>query len=155
MDMDWGSAILAGVVATAAMTVLMYMGKATGMPMDIPRMLGSMVVDTEGGAVVVIGLGLIIHFMMGVVFATVYALLFDAFGIDPSWLWGALFGAVHGVAAGMAMGMMPAMHPRMGTGKALPAPGFFGRNLGAMVPIGFIALHVIFGAVVGGIHRRA
>lgn len=151
--MDWGSAILAGVVATAAMTVLMYMGKAMGMPVDMPRMLGSMVVDSEGGAVVVIGL--IIHFMMGVVFAMVYALLFDAFDIDPSWLWGALFGAVHGVAAGMAMGMMPAMRPRMGAGKALPAPGFFGRNLGAMVPVGFIALHVVFGAIVGGIYRPA
>jgi uncharacterized membrane protein YagU involved in acid resistance len=153
MDMDWGSAILAGMVGMTAMTILMYMGKAMGMPMDMPRMLGSMVVDPEGGTAVVIGL--IIHFMMGVVFAIVYALLFDAFGIDPSWLWGALFGAAHGVAAGMAMGMMPAMRPRMGAGKALSAPGFFGRNLGAMVPVGFIALHVIFGAVVGGIYRPA
>lgn len=151
--MDWGRAILAGGVATTAMTILMCMGKAMGMPMDMPRMLGSMGVDPEGGAVVVIGL--IIHFMMGVVFAIVYAFLFDAFGIDPSWLRGALFGAVHGVAAGMAMGMMPVMRPRMGAGKALPAPGFFGRNLGAMVPVGFIALHIIFGAVVGGIYRPA
>jgi hypothetical protein len=150
---DWGSAIAAGIVATAVMTVLMYVGKAMGMPMDMPRMLGLMVVGPDSGAVVV--LGLVVHFMMGVVFAIVYALLFDLFDIDPSWLWGALFGAVHGVGAGMALGMMPAMHPRMGEGEVLSAPGPIGKNLGAMVPLGLIILHIVFGAVVGGIYSPA
>lgn len=151
--MDWGSAILAGIVATAVMTVLMYMGKAMGMKMDMPRMLGLMVVGPDSGAVVAIGL--VIHVMMGVIFAIIYALLFDLFNIDPSWLWGALFGAVHGIIDGAAMGMVPMVHPRMGAGKELPAPGLYGRNLGRMVPIGFIVLHIVFGAVVGGIYHPA
>lgn len=34
--MDWGNAILTGLVATAVTTALMYLGKAMGMPMDMP-----------------------------------------------------------------------------------------------------------------------
>ncbi len=152
--MDWGSAIWAGIIATAVMTVLMYLGKAMGMPMDMPRMLGLMFVGPDRSGAVY-GLGRVVHFMMGVVFAVVYALLFDAFGIDPNWLWGAVFGAVHGVIAGMVFGMMPAMHPRMGRGEVLEAPGRFGGNYGAMVPMGVLLLHVVFGAVVGWVYGPA
>jgi hypothetical protein len=81
-------------------------------------------------------------------------LLFAALRIAPSWQWGALFGAVHGVLAGLAFGMMPALHPRMGDGEELPAPGLFGHNLGAAVPMAIILLHVVFGAVVGGVYAR-
>jgi hypothetical protein len=148
--MDWGSAIVAGVVATAVMTILMYLGKIMGMPMDMLRMLGLMFVGPGSGAVTI--LGLVAHVMMGVVFAIIYVLLFNLFGIAPSWQWGAIFGAVHGVLAGLAFGMMPALHPRMGDGEELSAPGLFGRNLGAIVPAGVILLHVIFGAVVGWVY---
>jgi hypothetical protein len=146
--MEWDMVVLAGIVATAVMTVVMYMGKAIGMEIDMPRMLGLMVVDPSNVATVI---GLVIHFMMGVVFAAVYALVFEGLDIDPTWLWGALFGAVHGILAGMAMGMMPAMHPRMGVGQELPDPGVFGRNLGAMIPVAILSLHLVFGAIVGAI----
>jgi uncharacterized membrane protein YagU involved in acid resistance len=145
--MDWGNAVLAGIIATAVMTALMYLGKAMGMAMDMPRMLGLMFVDPGSGAVAI--LGLVAHVMMGIVFAIVYVLLFRALGIAPRWQWGAVFGAVHGVLAGMALGMMPALHPRMGNGEELPAPGLFGHNLGAAVPMAVVLLHVVFGAVVG------
>ena len=129
--MDWGSAIVAGVVATAVMTILMYLGKVMGMLMDMPRMLGLMFVGPGSGAVTI--LGLVAHVMMGVVFAIIYVLLFNLFGIAPGWLWGAIFGAAHGVLAGLAFGMMPALPPRMGDGEELPTPGVFGHNLGAVV----------------------
>ncbi len=150
--MDWGSAIVAGVLATAVMTILMYLGKAMGMPMDMPRMLGLMFVGPGSGAVTT--LGLVAHVMMGVIFAIIYGLLFNLFGIAPGGQWGAIFGAAHGVLAGLAFGMMPALHPRMGDGEELPAPGVFGHNLGAAVPIAIIVLHVVFGAVVGGVYAR-
>lgn len=150
--MDWSGALLAGAVATAVMTILMYVGKAMGMPMDLPRMLGLMFVGPTSGVVDLIGL--VAHVMMGIGFAVVYALLFAGLGIAPNWQSGAIFGAVHGVLAGLAFGMMPALHPRMGDGEELPAPGLFGHNLGAMVPIAIIVLHVVFGAVVGGVYAR-
>ncbi|MDP9470263.1 MAG: hypothetical protein M3Q71_06285 [Chloroflexota bacterium] len=52
----------------------------------------------------------------------------------------------------MAFGMMPAMHPRMGPGEVLAAPGLLGARYGAMVPLGVLLLHVVFGAVVGSIY---
>lgn len=148
--MDWGSAILAGAIATAVMTALMYLGKAMGMALDMPRMLGLMFVDPRSGAATV--LGLVAHVMMGIVFAIVYVLLFRAFGVAPGWQWGAAFGAVHGVVAGLALGMMPALHPRMGNGQSLPVPGMFGKDLGRMVPMAVILLHIVFGAVVGVVY---
>jgi hypothetical protein len=148
-----GSAILAGVMATAVMTILMYPGKALGRPMDTPRMLGSMVADPERGATDLVGL--VLHVMMGLIFAIVYVLLFAALGLTPSWLWGAIFGAVHAGLAGLAMGMMPALPPRLGDRAALPAPGLFGRNLGAVAPMAIIImLHVVYGSVVGGVYAR-
>jgi hypothetical protein len=114
-------------------------------------MLGLMFAGPERSGAVY-GLGFVVHFTMGVLFAIVYALLFEAFDADPLWLWGAVFGAVHGVVVGMVFGMMPAMHPRMGSNGALAAPGPFGINYGAMVPVGVILLHVVFGAVVGGVY---
>lgn len=120
----------------------------------MPRMLGLMFVGPDRGGTVY-GLGLVAHFMMGVVFALVYALLFGAFGIDPTWLWGAVFGAAHGVIAGMVFGTMPAMHPRMGRGGVLEAPGPFGVNDGLMVPMGVLLLHVVFGAAVGWVYGPA
>jgi hypothetical protein len=152
--MDWGSAIVAGLAATAVMTALMYMGKAMGMPMDMPRMLGLMFGEPDNSGAVY-GAGAVVHVMMGAVFGVVYAAIFELLNVDPSWGLGALLGVAHGVVAGMAFGMMPALHPRMGVGKVLAAPGLFGVNYGAMVPVGVIMLHVIFGAVVGGVYGAA
>jgi hypothetical protein len=148
--MDWGNIVLAGVVATVVMTVLMYAGRMMGMPMDIPRMLGLMFTG-PGNSGAVYGIGLMVHVMMGIAFAIVYALLFDALGIGANWVWGGAFGIVHGAVVGMAMTMMPVMHPRMGDGEVLSAPGPFGANYGSMVPLGIIMLHVVFGIVVGAI----
>jgi uncharacterized membrane protein YagU involved in acid resistance len=146
--MDWGSIVFAGVLATAVMTVLMYVGRTLGMQMDMPRMLGLMFTGPGNGGMVY-GIGLMVHVMMGIMFAVVYALLFDAFGIGANWLWGGVFGAAHGVFAGMAMAMMPVMHPRMGNGEVFAAPGPFGVNYGSMVPIGIIMLHVVYGVAIG------
>lgn len=149
---DWGSAIWAGIIATAGMTVLMYMGKAMGMPMDMVRMLGLMFTGPDNSGVVY-GLGLVVHFMMGILFAVIYALFFALLGITANWLWGAVFGLVHGIIAGMAFGMMPAMHPRMGQGEVLAPPGPFGKNYGSLVPAGVIMLHIVFGMIVGWLYR--
>lgn len=146
--MDLTSALLAGIVATIVMTIVMYLAKGMGMQMDMPRMLGLMFAGPDQSGLV-FGLGLVAHVMMGAVFGIVYALGFEALGVESSWLWGAAFGIAHGVVAGMAMAMMPAMHPRMGDGQVLAAPGPFARNYGTLMPVGVIMLHVVFGIVVG------
>ena len=65
--------IIAGLLGTLVMTLLMYMAPLMGMPkMDIIGMLGTMFTGSEGTARM---LGTLAHFMMGVIFAIIYALL--------------------------------------------------------------------------------
>jgi len=156
MEFELGSAIVAGLVATAVMTVLMYMGSFMGLRMDMPLMLGTMFMSPGPMARAV---GLVPHFMAGTVFVVIYALLFDAFGLASSLAaWGGLFGAVHGLGAGLMMAMMGAFHPRMATDTGhvtsgeLTAPGFFGVNYGPMAPVAIISLHVVFGVVAGAVY---
>ena len=150
MTILWGNAIIAGLAGTAVMTALMYMAKAMGMPMDMPRILGLMFTRPENktGTYIV---GLMAHFMNGVIFAVIYAFLFTVLG-RVGWTWGLVFGAVHGVMAGLVMGMMHVVHPNMGPGKELPALGLFARNISPMAPAGLIMLHLVYGAIVGAIY---
>ncbi len=150
MTIAWGNAIIAGLAGTAVMTVLMYMAKAMGMPMDMPRILGLMFTKPENkvGTYIV---GLMAHFMNGVIFALIYATLFTVLGL-AGWTWGLVFGAVHGVMAGLVMGMMHLVHPNMGPGKELPALGLFAKNISPMAPAGLIMLHLVYGAIVGAIY---
>jgi hypothetical protein len=68
-------AIIAGLAGTAVMTMMMYFAPRMGMPkMDMPKMLGTMFISKEGTAT---GVGMAIHFMMGAIFAIVYALLWS------------------------------------------------------------------------------
>ncbi len=103
-------AVAAGLIGTAIMTMLMYSAPMMGMPkMDIMGMLGTMVTPRKETAT---GLGLVIHFMMGVIFALIYAFLWRLGIGSATWLWGLIFGAVHGVIAIVMMPMMLRMHPR-------------------------------------------
>lgn len=152
MELDLGSAIWAGLVATLVMTVMMYIGKAmTKSPMDMPRMLGLMFTGPEHSGVVYT-MGLIVHFMFGTLFGILYGWLFSTLGVEASWLWGGIFGFVHGIVAGFFIGMMPTMHPRMGPGKTLPSPGPFGKNYGSTTPMRLVVLHIVFGIVLGWIY---
>ncbi len=156
MEFEIGTAAVAGLVGTAVMTAILYMGFAMGMRMDMPMMLGTMFLPKGPAAWL---LGLMMHFVMGIVFFIVYAALFDGLSLENGVAaWGALFGLVHGVIAGMAMGMLGMMHPRMaraGAGApfdAVPEPGLFAIRVSAMAPLAVVALHVIYGAVAGGIY---
>lgn len=137
-------AIVAGIVGTIVMTMVMVMAPKMGMPkMDIVGMLGSMF-SAESNRMV----GMIMHLMMGVVFAIVYALLWNAGIGTVSLLWGAIFGAVHWLISGMMMGGMSMIHAGVKAGS-VKAPGFFMMNNGGMMAfMGGLIGHVIFGLVV-------
>jgi hypothetical protein len=153
MDFEPGTAIVAGLVGTAAMTAAMYMGYMMNLRMDMPMTLGTMFLPRGPAAWT---LGLMLHFMMGALFFVIYAALFDALTIDGGVAGvSALFGLAHGVVAGAAMGMMPAMHPRMvtagGPAKAegVVSPGFFATTYGLMGAMALIGVHVLYGLVGG------
>lgn len=127
--------IIAGLLGTLVMTLLMYLAPRMGMPkMDIIGMLGTMFTAGEGSARI---LGTFAHFMMGVIFAIIYALLWSLGIGSPTWLWGLIFGAVHGVVAIVMMPVMTKMHPRPPEMES-----------GPLMVVGLLMGHLVFGLVV-------
>ena len=137
-------AIVAGVVGTIVMSMIMLMAPMMGMPkMAIWEMLGSMF-SKDGNNV----LGWAMHFMMGVIFAIIYAALW-AFGIgSATWVNGLVFGAVHWLIAGLMMGGVPMMHAGVKAGT-VKAPGLYmTANGGMMSFVGGLIGHAVYGLVV-------
>lgn len=134
--MDIWNAVLAGLVGTAVMTALIYVGPMMGMPrMDMLGMLGTMLTPNRGAAY---GIGAVMHFAMGAVFAIVYAWLWSLGVGAPEWTSGLVFGLIHGVVAAAVMPVMLRMHPR-------PPE----MTLGAIAILGLLMGHAAFGIVVG------
>ncbi len=136
-------AIVAGVVGTVVISMIMAMAPMMGMPkMAIWEMLRSMF-NKEGN----LALGWIIHFMMGVIFAIIYAALWAA-GIGSATLVsGIVFGMVHFLIAGLVMGGMPMMHAGIKAGT-VQAPGVLMLNAGVMGFMGGLIGHAVYGLAV-------
>ena len=130
--MDFMAAIIAGIVGTLAMTILIVLAPMMGMPkMDIIGMLGTMFTENTSTARVI---GVIMHFMMGIIFALIYAFLWSVGVGSPTWLWGLIFGLIHGIFVAAMMPIMNRMHPR--------PQEMFG---GAMMVVGLLMGHAVFG----------
>ena len=141
-------AILAGVVGTMAISMVMAMAPKMGMPkMDIVGMLSTMFGEPNRV------LGWIMHFMMGIIFALVYALFWSAGIGTPSVHSGLLFGAVHWLIVGLIMGMIPMMHVGIKSGS-VQAPGIWMMNNGGgLAFMGGLIGHLVFGVVVALIYN--
>jgi hypothetical protein len=129
-----GKGIVAGFLATVLVSILMLIKAVIGlMPeVNVIAMLGGMI---GGGPTI----GWIAHFLIGAVFwGTLFALLQHSIPVGRGWPKGVLFS----VAAWLLM--MLAVMPIAGA-------GFFGMRLGLVAPVMTLIIHVIFGAVLGGI----
>ena len=126
------------------MTMVMVMAPRLGMPeMDIPGMLGSMF--NPGGNRT---MGMAMHLMMGIIFAIIYALLWNAGIGTVRWLWGVIFGAIHWLISGLMMGGVSMIHAGV-KASTVEAPGIFMMNNGGMMAfMGGLIGHVIFRLVV-------
>jgi len=127
-------AVLAGVVGTAVMTVMTLMASAMGLPMDIPGML-------SGFMQVPLFVGWLAHFMIGVVFALVYA-----FGLASQLpggpvVKGALFGLIPFLLAQIMV--MPMMGMGLFTSNAPNA---------LLLVMGSLMGHLVYGGVVGAVY---
>ena len=128
--------MVAGFVATIVLSALMVMKSMMGlMPqLDVITMLAKMM----GGLSPAVG-G-IAHFMIGsIVWGGLFAWLNPHLPGQAHWLKGIIFGT------GAWLLMMIAVMPMAGA-------GLFGTNLGMMAPVMTLILHVIFGAVLGGVY---
>jgi len=126
------SGFVAGLVATVVLSVLMIAKSMMGvMPeLDVIAMLSAMM-----GAPALVGW--LAHFMIGTLaWGGGFALLYDVIpGKDAT---------ARGVAFGIAawLGEMILVMPMAGA-------GVFGMSLGLMAPMMTLALHIVFGAVLG------
>ncbi len=122
---------------------------------DLPFLLGTWVTADRHRAKAV---GYAMHLAMGLIFALAYHAVFTAIG-HASWWLGALLGLVHGMFAGGALVsvILPAVHPRLAAtataadsgGAMLEPPGFMLMNYGTRTPLVGMAMHVVYGAIIG------
>jgi uncharacterized membrane protein YagU involved in acid resistance len=150
----WG-ALAGGFVGTFVLTTALLGATQLRLTrIDLPFLLGTAFVADSTRAR---ALGYALHFLAGLCFALGYYAVFEAIN-QASWWLGALFGIVHALFAGTALVnlLLPLVHPRMATGSSaadstplLEPPGFLLLNYGLSTPLVMIAVHVVYGAIVG------
>jgi hypothetical protein len=154
MSTVW-AALAGGFVGTIALTTGLRVAQETGRTrMDLPLLLGTAFSANRSVAVVV---GYALHFVNGLLFSVAYAAVFLAVGHTGALL-GAALGLAHGLLAGgpLVNVLLPTIHPRMGTPwtdaeetPLLEPPGFLLANYGRDTAAVTLALHVVYGALVG------
>ena len=139
--MDAKRATVAGVIGTAVLTALWLVEPSIGLPrIAIGQILSSfMSVSVAHSSVGAAG-GWIIHFVVGIVLALVYAWVFVGRLPGPPIVRGMLYGALVFVVAQCVF--MP-----------LVGGGFFSRGDVEFL-IGSLLGHLVYGAVVGWIYAR-
>lgn len=109
---DWGRALVAGLVATILMTITMAL-----FGMNLMKSLGGMILGADASTAMQYLVGGLIHFMIGIGYGLVYAAL-----VAPRLSWHpVLKGAVYGAALTViALVMMPVMASALGGGAGNP-----------------------------------
>jgi hypothetical protein len=152
--MDWQGWVVFGLLATSALTAVLVLSQLAGMTrMDLPMLLGTLVVDDPDRARV---LGSVIHLGLGQVFALGYAAVFALVG-RAGWSLGAAVGLLHAVVAlTLLVPLLPGVHPRMGsprsgpaTGPVLEPPGLLGLSYGRRTAAVALVAHLAYGLALG------
>jgi uncharacterized membrane protein YagU involved in acid resistance len=140
--MNMVAAVLAGLAGTVIFSMVLTPAPRMGMPkMDIVGTLSTMFGTQKRQ------MGWAMHFMMGILFALVYALLWSKGILGPTVLGGIIFGTADWIIAGMIMGMLPLIHQGIRRGD-VQAPGLWMTNNGGMPAFaGGLAGHLLFGIV--------
>jgi hypothetical protein len=152
-----GSDLAGGFIGTLVLTTMLRGASELGWTrMDLAFMLGTAVTDHRRKAKAV---GYVMHFVLGLGFAFVYALCFAAIGRSSWWL-GAIFGVLHAlfVSTVLVNVMLPVVHPRMATPDTaadeitlIEPPGFLMLNYGRNTFLITLTAHAAYGAIVGAV----
>jgi hypothetical protein len=155
------AALVGGFVGTLVLTTGLRGATALRLTrIDLPFLLGSAFTANRARAA---ALGYALHFGFGLLFATGYYAVFEALN-EAGWLLGALLGLLHALFAGTALVnlLLPLIHPRMATplsaahvSPLLEPPGFLLVNYGYSTPLVMIAVHLLYGAIVGEFVARS
>ena len=156
--MNLPSILLWAFAATIVLTTTLSAGQGLGFTrMSMPFLLGTIITPARDRAMVV-GFGL--HFAMGLIFALIYALIFEARGHAGVWL-GAAIGIIHALfVLTVGMALLPGLHPHMvseyygpAPNRLLQPPGFMALNYGRRTPMVTLFAHLLYGAIIGGFYQ--
>lgn len=146
-------AFSAGVLGGIVMTILVVVGNLLGMNVSLSMILGTLF-GLEPSATAWI-LGFVVHLVISGLIALAYAAVFERLRRPATASVGVGLSIIHALIGGVVMGFIPMIHWLIpGT---LPAPGFFLQNAGPSPLAGiviFFVLHMIYGAIVGGLYHR-
>jgi len=146
--MTTSRAVIAGTIGALAITLVTALLRATGVPVNLEMLLGSMLTASLGMSTWL--LGFLIHLCAGALCAVIYAAVFEHWTRRADATTGVGVGAVNALLSGLALGALPALHPLIP--EYMAAPGIFFAHLGAGGVIVFIGLHLLFGAIVGAMY---
>lgn len=129
--------VVAGLVATVVLSMIMYVKGLMGVMPELNVIV--MLADMMKSSATMAWVG---HFMIGaVVWGALFALSVEKLPGSSNLMKGVVFGV------GAWLLMMIAVMPMAGAGA-------FGMKLGMMAPLMTLMLHIIFGAVLGGVFGK-
>jgi hypothetical protein len=143
--MQPGKAILFGILGAAAISLVMAVLRAAGVPISIEIILGTLTGIEPSGAA--FGLGFLIHLVIGALFGLLYAYLFEYVWDHGGATTGMLTAVVHAALIGIIIGLTPQFHPLIP--ERMPDPGPYFANLGVLGVVTFFGAHLVYGAIVG------
>lgn len=156
--MNMAATLVEGFAATIVLTTVMTASQGLGFTrMSIPFLVGTIFTPARDRAMVV---GAVVHMANGLVFAVVYAALFEVVGYATWWL-GAAMGIVHAAfVLTVGMAILPGLHPHMVSeyygptpNRLLQPPGFLALHYGRGTPVVTTLAHILYGAILGGLYR--
>jgi hypothetical protein len=146
MSNVWIGPIFAGLLGTTVLTVLVSLPRLLGMKSaDMVSALGALVSreKTPGRAFLP---GLLVHYLVGLLFAALYLVGFRAFGFPFNPITGAFVGVLHGGLAMMVVEMI--VFRRLPRGQDAHALDNEARIAAALQFVG----HILYGAIVAWVY---
>jgi hypothetical protein len=148
--MKIGSAILGGIWGATVVALLGVLLRGFGIPVKLELLMGSMFTHSTSPGTWL--LGFVIQLGVGAILSLVYAVTFESIGRASAGL-GAACGVAHALVAGFALALVPPLHPLVP--EVIPSPGPLMIGLGLRGLLAFLALHVVYGAIVGWMYAPA
>jgi len=147
--MNVGKAFFAGIVGGAAVTLIMMAARAAGASADVAQLLGTLAGNAPSSTTWLVGFIVITltSGLIGIAYAAVFETVLRSAGVAA----GLKVSLVHLTLAGIFVGLVGVMHPLVP--ETVAAPGFFMSAYGGLGILAFVAAHLAYGAIVGGLYR--
>lgn len=139
----FGIGVAAAVAATVAMAVLRALDVTA---LNLCLINGALLTQAVGPGTWFIGF--VLHLLAGGVIAVGYAAVFERWG-GAGWRRGAVLSLPHLLVAGLLLWALPWLHPAVPEHPALLEPRFMAAGYGVAAALVFVAMHVLYGVVVG------